>query len=159
MVREPIGSGGGRRRRSSGGHRRRRFGLQRREGMAFMKSIRVPPNSANLEEARARVFDFFKTACRAIPSVMDIYMLGDVVTPSQLRSSISAQIRKNAHVTNPKVDGTLPLDAPISLPILDRCGEDWDSCRDQMLIGAGCVFLFSVFFFRFVAELRKQFFV
>ncbi|CAA6657028.1 unnamed protein product [Spirodela intermedia] len=71
--------------------------------MAFMRSIRVPPNSANLEEARAKVFDFFKTACRAIPSIMDIYMLGDVVTPSQLRSSISAQIRKNAHVTNPKV--------------------------------------------------------
>lgn len=34
---------------------------------------------------------------------MDIYNLQDVVTPSELRSSVAAQIRKNAHVTNPKV--------------------------------------------------------
>ncbi|ONK63647.1 uncharacterized protein A4U43_C07F17430 [Asparagus officinalis] len=54
-------------------------------------------------EARKRTFEFFKTACRALPSVMDIYNLHDVVTISELRSSISSQIRKNAHVTNPKV--------------------------------------------------------
>lgn len=34
---------------------------------------------------------------------MEIYNLEDVVTPSQLRSSIASQIRKNAHITNPKV--------------------------------------------------------
>uniref|UniRef100_A0A1D1XVP9 NADH dehydrogenase [ubiquinone] 1 alpha subcomplex subunit 6 n=1 Tax=Anthurium amnicola TaxID=1678845 RepID=A0A1D1XVP9_9ARAE len=72
--------------------------------MAFtMRSLRVPPNSATLEEARARVFDLFKQACRSIPTVMDIYNLQDVVTPSQLRSAASAEFRKNAHVTNPKV--------------------------------------------------------
>ncbi|KAJ0974658.1 hypothetical protein J5N97_016623 [Dioscorea zingiberensis] len=72
--------------------------------MAFtMRSVKVPPNSASLAEARGRVIDFFKTACRSIPSVMEIYNLHDVVTVSQLRSSISSAIRKNAHVTNPKV--------------------------------------------------------
>ncbi|PKA58484.1 NADH dehydrogenase [ubiquinone] 1 alpha subcomplex subunit 6 [Apostasia shenzhenica] len=64
---------------------------------------RVPPNSKTLEEAGRRTFDFFKTACRSLPSVMEIYNLHDVVTVSQLRSTISAEIRKNAHVTNPKV--------------------------------------------------------
>jgi len=63
----------------------------------------VPPNSASLEEARHRVFDFFKQACRSIPTVMEIYNLDDVVTPSQLRSTIAKEIRKNQNVTNPKV--------------------------------------------------------
>ncbi|OMO99709.1 NADH:ubiquinone dehydrogenase 1 alpha subcomplex subunit 6-like isoform 1 [Corchorus capsularis] len=72
--------------------------------MAFtLRSVKVPPNSVSLEEARSRVFDFFRTACRSIPSIMDIYNLDDVVTKSQLRSTIAAEIRKNAHVTNPKV--------------------------------------------------------
>ncbi|KAK8958029.1 NADH dehydrogenase [ubiquinone] 1 alpha subcomplex subunit 6 [Platanthera zijinensis] len=64
---------------------------------------RVQPNSKTLEEARSRTFDFFKKACRSLPTVMDIYNLHDVVTVSQLRSSIAAQIRKNINVTNPKV--------------------------------------------------------
>ncbi|KAJ3698125.1 hypothetical protein LUZ61_001830 [Rhynchospora tenuis] len=78
--------------------------------MAFtMRAVKVPPSSASLEEARHRVFDFFKLACRSLPKVMDIYNLDDVVTISQLRSSISAQIRKNAHITNPKVIDMLLL--------------------------------------------------
>ncbi|XP_039154845.1 NADH dehydrogenase [ubiquinone] 1 alpha subcomplex subunit 6-like [Eucalyptus grandis] len=69
--------------------------------MAFtLRSVKVPPNSASLEEARHRVFDFFRAACRSIPTVMDIYNLDDVVTKSHLRSAISAEIRKNLHVTN-----------------------------------------------------------
>ncbi|OMO87290.1 hypothetical protein COLO4_20706 [Corchorus olitorius] len=73
--------------------------------MAFtLRSVKVPPNSVSLEEARSRVFDFFRTACRSIPSIMDIYNLDDVVTKSQLRSTIAAEIRKNAHVTNPKFE-------------------------------------------------------
>ncbi|XP_062210782.1 NADH dehydrogenase [ubiquinone] 1 alpha subcomplex subunit 6-like [Phragmites australis] len=72
--------------------------------MAFtMRAVKVPPNSASLEEARHRVFDFFKQACRSIPSVMEIYNLEDVVTRAQLRSSIAQQIRRNQAVTNPKV--------------------------------------------------------
>lgn len=63
----------------------------------------MPPNSASLEEARARVFDFFRSACRSIPTIMDMYNLDDVTTISQLRSTIASEIRKNAHVTNPKV--------------------------------------------------------
>ena len=63
----------------------------------------VQPNSASIEEARKRTFEFFKMACRALPSVMEIYNLHDVVTISQLRSAISSQIRKNAHISNPKV--------------------------------------------------------
>ncbi|XP_051124529.1 NADH dehydrogenase [ubiquinone] 1 alpha subcomplex subunit 6 [Andrographis paniculata] len=68
-----------------------------------LKYVRVPPNSANLEEARRRVFEFFKTACRSIPQIMEIYNLDDVVTPSQLRSTVASEIRKNAHISNPKV--------------------------------------------------------
>ncbi|KAG6421798.1 hypothetical protein SASPL_118355 [Salvia splendens] len=68
-----------------------------------VKYLRVPPNSASLEEARRRVFDFFKTACRSIPTIMEIYTIDDVVTPSQLRSIVASEIRKNAHITNPKV--------------------------------------------------------
>ncbi|PPR89139.1 hypothetical protein GOBAR_AA31543 [Gossypium barbadense] len=72
--------------------------------MAFtLRSVKVPPNSASLEEAKSRVFDFFRQACRSIPTIMDIYNLDDVVTKSELRSSISSQIRKNSHVTNPKI--------------------------------------------------------
>ena len=72
--------------------------------MAFtLRAVKVPPNSASMEEARGRVFDFFRQACRAIPSIMEIYNLDDVVTPSQLRSTISKQIRKNQAVSDPKV--------------------------------------------------------
>ncbi|XVF00213.1 hypothetical protein REPUB_Repub03eG0265800 [Reevesia pubescens] len=72
--------------------------------MSFtLRSVKVPPNSASLEEAKSRVLDFFRSACRAIPSIMDIYNLDDVVSKSQLRSSIASQIRNNSHVTNPKV--------------------------------------------------------
>ncbi|XP_076951739.1 NADH dehydrogenase [ubiquinone] 1 alpha subcomplex subunit 6-like [Bidens hawaiensis] len=69
--------------------------------MAFAMRVKVAPNSANLQEARHRTFDFFRAACRSIPSIMDIYNLYDVVSPSQLRSTIAAEIRKNAHITNP----------------------------------------------------------
>ncbi|KAL9247769.1 hypothetical protein vseg_021164 [Gypsophila vaccaria] len=65
--------------------------------------VKVSANSANVEEARKRVFEFFKTACRSLPSVMEIYNLYDIATISQLRSNIAAQIRKNAHVNDPKV--------------------------------------------------------
>ncbi|KAH6772415.1 LYR family of Fe/S cluster biogenesis protein [Perilla frutescens var. hirtella] len=68
-----------------------------------VKYLRVPPNSASLAEARRRVFEFFKTACRSIPTIMEIYHLDDVVTPSQLRSIVASEIRKNAQVTSPKV--------------------------------------------------------
>ncbi|XP_062175641.1 NADH dehydrogenase [ubiquinone] 1 alpha subcomplex subunit 6 [Alnus glutinosa] len=72
--------------------------------MAFtLRSVKVPPNSASLEEARHRVFDFFRAACRSLPSVMEIYNLQDVATVSQLRSTIASEIRKNSHVTDPKV--------------------------------------------------------
>ncbi|CAA2975739.1 NADH dehydrogenase [ubiquinone] 1 alpha subcomplex subunit 6 [Olea europaea subsp. europaea] len=56
-----------------------------------------------MEAARKRVFEFFKTVYRSIPTFMDIYVLDDVVKPSQLRSTIASEIRKNAHVTDPKV--------------------------------------------------------
>ena len=68
-----------------------------------MRTVKVPPNSTSMEEARHRVFDFFRQACRSIPSIMEIYNLHDVVTPSQLRSTIAKEIRKNQSVSNPKV--------------------------------------------------------
>ncbi|CAM8889071.1 unnamed protein product [Rhodiola kirilowii] len=72
--------------------------------MAFtLRAVKVPPNSASLEEARARTFDFFRTACRSMSRIMDIYNLHDVATISHLRSTVASQIRKNATVTNLKV--------------------------------------------------------
>ncbi|XP_023552714.1 NADH dehydrogenase [ubiquinone] 1 alpha subcomplex subunit 6 [Cucurbita pepo subsp. pepo] len=72
--------------------------------MAFtVRGLKVPPNSASLEEARNRVFDFFRSACRSLPAIMDIYNLDDVTTISQIRSTIASEIRKNSHVTDPKV--------------------------------------------------------
>lgn len=72
--------------------------------MAFtLRSVKVPPNSVSLAEARTRTFEFFKSACRSIPTIMEIYNLHDVASPSQLRSTIAAQVRKNAHISNPKV--------------------------------------------------------
>ncbi|KAM7523539.1 hypothetical protein LguiA_013441 [Lonicera macranthoides] len=78
--------------------------------MSFtLRSVKVPPNSVNLEEARKRTFDFFRAACRSIPTIMDIYNLDDVVNPAQLRTTIASQIRKNAHITNPKLDDNFRL--------------------------------------------------
>jgi hypothetical protein len=99
-------------------HRRR---PEEQSAMAFtMRAVKVPPNSASLEEARHRVFDFFKQACRSIPTIMEIYNLEDVVTPTQLRSSIAQQIRWNQEITNPKVR-SLPthFSAPHSLVSID----------------------------------------
>nr|GLL32561.1 NADH dehydrogenase [ubiquinone] 1 alpha subcomplex subunit 6 [Ipomoea trifida]GMD21550.1 NADH dehydrogenase [ubiquinone] 1 alpha subcomplex subunit 6-like [Ipomoea batatas]GMD23126.1 NADH dehydrogenase [ubiquinone] 1 alpha subcomplex subunit 6-like [Ipomoea batatas]GMD26101.1 NADH dehydrogenase [ubiquinone] 1 alpha subcomplex subunit 6-like [Ipomoea batatas]GME04373.1 NADH dehydrogenase [ubiquinone] 1 alpha subcomplex subunit 6-like [Ipomoea batatas] len=69
----------------------------------LMKQFKVPPNSMSLEEARHRTFEFFRMCCRSIPQVMEIYNLYDVVTPSELRSSVASEFRRNANVTNPKV--------------------------------------------------------
>lgn len=73
-----------------------------------LRAVKVPPNSASLEEARQRVFDFFRTACRSIPTIMDVYNLNEIVAPSQLRSTVAAEIRKNSHITNPKVNLFFP---------------------------------------------------
>ncbi|KAJ4847356.1 hypothetical protein Tsubulata_005592 [Turnera subulata] len=71
--------------------------------MAFrLTGVRVAANSGSLEEARGRVFEFFKSACRSIPQIMEIYNLHDVISESQLRSNIASQFRRNAHITNPK---------------------------------------------------------
>lgn len=69
----------------------------------ILRNLKVQPNSANMEEARKRTFEFFKLACRSIPRIMEIYNLHDVVKPTELRSTVAAEIRKNSHVTNPKV--------------------------------------------------------
>ncbi|PNY00192.1 NADH dehydrogenase [Trifolium pratense] len=67
-----------------------------------IRNAKVPPNSVNLEEARQRVFEFFRIACRSLPTVMEVYNLYDVATISQLRSTIASEIRRNDHITNPK---------------------------------------------------------
>jgi hypothetical protein len=94
--------------------------------MAFtMRAVKVQPNSASLEEARHRVFDFFKQACRSIPTIMQIYNLEDVVTPAQIRSSIAQQISRNQEITNPKVR-SLPTHFstfPLSFPSIPKSGR------------------------------------
>ncbi|CAJ1978025.1 unnamed protein product [Sphenostylis stenocarpa] len=68
-----------------------------------LRNVKVLPNSASLEEARQRVFDFFRAASRSLPAVMEIYNLYDVTSIAQLRSTVASEIRKNIHVTDPKV--------------------------------------------------------
>lgn len=96
----------------------KRGGEGSKERMSFsLRGVRVPPNSASLEEARRRTLDFFKLACRSIPAIMETYNLYDVVIPSQLRSTISSEIHKNAHITNPKVCTSLPQSIHPSPPL------------------------------------------
>ncbi|XP_014524578.1 NADH dehydrogenase [ubiquinone] 1 alpha subcomplex subunit 6 [Vigna radiata var. radiata] len=68
-----------------------------------LRNVKVLPNSASVEEARQRVFDFFRATCRSLPSVMEIYNLYDVTSVAQLRSTVASEIRKNIGVSDPKV--------------------------------------------------------
>ncbi|KAL5774001.1 hypothetical protein ACOSP7_011558 [Xanthoceras sorbifolium] len=79
--------------------------------MAFrLRSVKVPPNSVSLEEARSRVFDLFRSSRRSIHATMDVHNLDDVVSKSQLHSTISAEIRKNSIVTKSKLATILRSD-------------------------------------------------
>lgn len=72
----------------------------------MIKNLRVTktgPGSKSLGEAQQRATDFFREACRALPSIMDRYNLYDVITLSELRSKIALEFRKHHHNTNPKV--------------------------------------------------------
>ncbi|QCD85644.1 NADH dehydrogenase [ubiquinone] 1 alpha subcomplex subunit 6 [Vigna unguiculata] len=70
---------------------------------SVLRNVKVLPNSASVEEARQRVFEFFRVACRSLPSVMEIYNLYDVTSVAQLRSTIASEIRKNINLSDPKV--------------------------------------------------------
>lgn len=82
-------------------------GVGRRFAMAgLIKNLRVTktgPGSRSLEEAQQRATDFFREACRALPSIMERYNLYEVITLSDLRSKIASEFRKHHHNTNPKV--------------------------------------------------------
>ncbi|WCJ39151.1 NADH dehydrogenase [ubiquinone] 1 alpha subcomplex subunit 6 [Euphorbia peplus] len=106
--------------------------------MSF-RSVRVPPNSASLIEAKARVFDFFRTACRSIPTVMDIYNLDEVVTKAQLRSSIASQIRKHASITNPKVIDMLLFKGAEELNNVVEHAKQRHHLIGQYVVGEGLV--------------------
>ncbi|KAA8519261.1 hypothetical protein F0562_013517 [Nyssa sinensis] len=106
--------------------------------MSFtLRSVKVPPNSVSLQEARSRTFDFFRSACRSIPSVMEIYNLHDVATPSQLRSTIASEIRKNAHITNPKVIDMLLFKAMEELNNIVEHAKQRHHIIGQYVIGRG----------------------
>ncbi|KAF3791462.1 NADH dehydrogenase ubiquinone 1 alpha subcomplex subunit 6 [Nymphaea thermarum] len=106
--------------------------------MAFvMRQVKVPPNSASLEEARARTIEFFKQACRSIPTIMEIHNLYDVVTPSQLRSTISAEIRKNAHITSPKIIDMLLFKGVDELSNIVEHAKQRHHVIGQYVIGRG----------------------
>ncbi|KAJ0249422.1 NADH dehydrogenase [Hirschfeldia incana] len=104
-----------------------------------LRKIGVPPNSANLTEARRRVFDFFRAACRSIPTIMDIYTLQEVVAPSQLRFAISAQIRNNAHVTDPKVIDLLLFKGMEELTDIVDHAKQRHHIIGQYVVGEGLV--------------------
>lgn len=108
--------------------------------MSFItRAVQVAPNSASLGEARKRTFDFFRKACRSIPAVMDIYNLYDVVTISQLRSTISSEIRKNAHITNPKVIDMLLFNGMEELNNVVEHAKQRHHIIGQYVVGKGLV--------------------
>ncbi|KAF9595020.1 hypothetical protein IFM89_036038 [Coptis chinensis] len=108
--------------------------------MSFIaRAVQVPPNSATLGEARKRTFDFFKQACRSIPTVIEIYNLHDVVTISQFRSTISSEIRKNAHITNPKVIDMLLFKAMEELNNVVEHAKQRHHIIGQYVVGKGLV--------------------
>ena len=86
----------------------------------LIKNLRVTKTgagSSSLKQAQQRATDFFREACRALPSIMDRYNLYEVITLSELRSKISAEFRKHHHNTNPKVRAAF-LDIPNFFPVL-----------------------------------------
>ncbi|XP_047321596.1 NADH dehydrogenase [ubiquinone] 1 alpha subcomplex subunit 6 [Impatiens glandulifera] len=104
--------------------------------MAFtLRGLKVPPNSASLEEARTRVFEFFRSACRSIPSVMEIYNLEDVASPSHLRSAIVSEIRKNSHIKNPKVIDMLLFNAMEELGNITEHAKQRHHLIGQYVVG------------------------
>ncbi|KAH9317853.1 hypothetical protein KI387_019622, partial [Taxus chinensis] len=70
---------------------------------APMRSVVTVGSSLTLEEAKKHALDLYRQACRALPQIVEIYNLSDVITTSELRSAIASQFRKHANVTNPKV--------------------------------------------------------
>ncbi|KAH7315620.1 hypothetical protein KP509_21G057700 [Ceratopteris richardii] len=70
-----------------------------RRGMATLgKDV-----SRNMEEAKHKALSLFKDSCRALPAIMDIYILQDTVSLSDLRSRIASEFRKHEGVKNPQV--------------------------------------------------------
>ncbi|KAK3204872.1 hypothetical protein Dsin_018918 [Dipteronia sinensis] len=88
--------------------------------MAFrLRSVKLPPNSVSLEEARSRVFDLFRSSRRSIhDATVDVHNLHDVVSKFQFRSTIAAEIRKNSHFTESKLATVLRSDIT-RLPSVD----------------------------------------
>ncbi|KAK3204972.1 hypothetical protein Dsin_019018 [Dipteronia sinensis] len=88
--------------------------------MAFrLRSVKLPPNSVSLEEARSRVFDLFRSSRRSIhAATVEVHNLHDVVSKFQLRSTIAAEIRKNSHFTESKLAMVLRSDIT-RLPSVD----------------------------------------
>eukprot|EP00252_Welwitschia_mirabilis_P006283 TRINITY_DN1712_c0_g1_i2.p1 TRINITY_DN1712_c0_g1~~TRINITY_DN1712_c0_g1_i2.p1 ORF type:complete len:137 (+),score=6.61 TRINITY_DN1712_c0_g1_i2:138-548(+) len=68
-----------------------------------LRQVATGGGSKTLEEARKNTLAFFRRACRAVPYVMDIYNLHDLITTVQLRSTVNSLFRKNSNVTNPQV--------------------------------------------------------
>eukprot|EP00249_Psilotum_nudum_P006613 c19931_g1_i1 orf=249-668(+) len=69
-------------------------------------ALRVPvvrPNSATLQQAKDCALELLREACRALPTIMEIYNLHEVITLSHLRSKVVSEFRKHAGVTNAKV--------------------------------------------------------
>ncbi|WMV54780.1 hypothetical protein MTR67_048165 [Solanum verrucosum] len=67
------------------------------------RNMRVPQNSASLAETKKRTLKFFRMCCRSVPEYVEIYNLYDISSPSKLRFVVTAEVRKNSNVTNPKV--------------------------------------------------------
>ena len=70
---------------------------------------------------------------------MDIYNLQDVVAPSQLRFAISAQIRNNAHVTDPKVIDLLLFKGMEELTDIVDHAKQRHHIIGQYVVGEGLV--------------------
>lgn len=78
-------------------------------------------SSASVEEARHRALELFRETCKALPTIMEVYNLDEVISRPQLRSKIGAEFRKHAEVTNPKVIDMLVF----------KGKEELDNCTDH----------------------------
>ncbi|KAG6473899.1 NADH dehydrogenase [ubiquinone] 1 alpha subcomplex subunit 6-like [Zingiber officinale] len=125
---------------------------------AALKMVKVPPNSASMEEARKRTINFFKTACRSLPTIMEIYNLDDLVTTSQIRSTISAEIRKNAHITNHKVIDLLLLKATEELSNVVSHYKQRHHLIGQYVVGRGGLIQETAEKDKGISDFLKQFY-
>ncbi|KAI5056027.1 hypothetical protein GOP47_0029548, partial [Adiantum capillus-veneris] len=69
-----------------------------KRGMATTADV-----SRSLDDAKRKVMSFFKDCCRALPTIIHVYILDETISRAELRSKIASEFRKHENVQNPQV--------------------------------------------------------